>query len=103
MDSRQSLSKPFKKLKDKFQGGGGKQDGRRWSKDDGKGGEADVEGSEAGQRNSHPHLEVDIGGVVESGPDREGNNVNGRKVALINADPPVPTPSISHIGESRST
>ena len=98
MDLRKPFSKPFKKLRDKFPGGNDGRDGRSWSKDSREGREADVEGSEAGQRNSRPHLEVDIGGAVEIGASQEGNNVDGKKIALIDVNPPVPTHSISHIG-----
>jgi len=100
MDFRKTFSKPFKKLKDKLPGGDSKRDGRSWSKDGSRA--ANDEGSEVGQKNSHPHLGVVIGGAVESGPSREGNNIDGKKVALINVNPPTPIPSISHIGEPDS-
>ena len=64
--------------------------------------EADVEGSEASERNSYLHSEVDVGGAVESEPSREESNVEGKKTALVDADPPVATSSIPHIGEPES-
>ena len=82
-----------------FPRGDNKRDGRSWSKDGRKGRDADVEGGEAGQKNSHLHLDVDIGGLVESGPSQEGNNVDGTKVTLINVNRPTSTHPISHIGE----
>ena len=99
MNFRKSFSKPFKKLKDKFPGGSRKRDGRSGSEDGRKGREADVEGSEASQRNSYLPSEIDVGGAVDSGPSREESNVEGKKATLVDADPPVATSSIPHIGE----
>jgi len=103
MDLRKSLSKPFKKLKDKFPGGGHKRDGRSASKDSRGGGVADIEGGEVSQRNSFLPSEVSIEGSVGGGPGGEGSNVDGKKVVLVDVDPPVSTPSISHIGEPDGT
>ena len=94
MDFRKTLSKPFKKLKVRLPGGRHKRDGRSGDGNDGKGGEADVEGSEASQRNSYLQSEVDVGGAVESGPSQEGNDADRKEVAPA-SDPPVSTPSIS--------
>ena len=97
MDFRKALSKPFKKLKDRLPGGRHKRDGRSGDGNDGRGGEADVEGSEASQRNSYLPSEVDVGGAVESGPGQEGNDADGKETAPV-ADPPASTPSISQSG-----
>ena len=102
MDFRKSFSKPFKKLKDKLPGGSRKRDGRSGSEDGRNRREADVEGSEARQRNSHLHSEVDVGGAVNSGPSREESNVDGKKPALVDANPLAATSSIPHIGEPES-
>ena len=94
MDLRKSLSKPFKKLKDKLPGGGRKRDGGSGSENRRKAEEADFEGSEASRRNSYLHSEVDIKGVAESGPSQDGNNASGEGAALVD-DPPASTPPIS--------
>ena len=94
MDLRKSFLKPFKKLKDKLPGGRRKRDGRSGSGSDGKGGETDVEGSEASQRGSYLRPEIDVEGAVESGPGREGSNFDRRGAAPVD-DPPKSTPSIS--------
>jgi len=98
MDFRKSFSKPFKKLKDGFPRGSRKRDGRSEGGDSRKGSKVDVIGGEASQSNSDLHPEVTVG-TVESGPSREGTNVDGKKTALVDADPPTPAPAISHIGE----
>ena len=103
MDFRKSLSKPFKKLKGKLPGGSRKRDGRSGSKDRRKGGEADVKGGEVSQRNSYLRSGFSVEGAVGGGPSGEGSNVDGKKVTLIDADPPTSTPSISHIGEPDGT
>jgi hypothetical protein len=58
--------RPFKKAKQKLMGGRRKRDGGCESKTDRGGRAADVERSEASQRNSRPHSEVED--VVGSGP-----------------------------------
>ena len=102
MDFRKSFSKPFKRLKDKLPGGSRKRDGRFGSEDGRSRREADVEGSEASQRNSHLHSEVDVGGAVDSGPSRDESNGSGGKPALVDTDPLAATSSIPHIGEPES-
>ena len=98
MDPRNPFSKGFKKLKRKFAGGGRrrKRDGRSGNETDQ--GESDVEGSEASQRNSRLHPEVED---VESGPSREGNDVGGEEVGRM-INPPASTPSTPHSGEPNS-
>jgi hypothetical protein len=101
MDFRKSFSKPFKKLKHRLaEGSSRKRDVRSGSENDREGGEVGVEGSEASQRNSRLHSEV--GDMVESGPRREGDDVEGKKVGRV--DPPTSTPSISvsHSGKPNS-
>ena len=97
MDLRKSFLKPFKKLKDKLPSDRRKRDGRSWGGNDGKGVEIGVEGSEASQRNSFMEPEGDVGSAAERGPGREGNNVDGKEIALVD-DPPVSAPSISLSG-----
>jgi len=100
MDFRKSFSKSFKKLKGKLPGGSRKRDGRSGSEDSRKGREVDdVEGGEASQRNSYLSSEVSVVGAVESGPSREGINMDGKKPTLVDANPPTSAPLISHIGE----
>ena len=101
MSFRKSFVKPFKKLKDKLPGGSGKRDGGSGSGDGRKGREADVEGSEASRSNSYLHSEASIVGTIESGPSREGSNIDGRGATLIDAHPPS-TPLISHVSEPDS-
>jgi hypothetical protein len=96
MESRNPFSKGFKKLKRKFAEGGRKRDGRYGNETAQEGREANPE-SEASQRNSRLHLEVED---VESGPSREGNDVGEEEVGRI--DPPTSTPSIPHSGEPNS-
>ena len=110
MDFRKSFSRPFKKLKDKLPGGSRKRDDggsvgedeQTGSRDSRKGRVAEVEGSEAGQKGSSPHSEVRAEGVVEGGPGQEGSNVDGKKVTLVDVDPPKSASSIPHIGEPDS-
>jgi hypothetical protein len=83
MDLRKSLSKPFKKARQKLAEVGRKRDKK-------SGGEPDVEGSEASQRSSRLYL--DVGDAVESGPSREGEDVGGEDVGRV--DPPASTLSI---------
>jgi len=96
MGIRDSVSKPFKKLKNRLAEGirrrkeGSRSDSHR------EGGETvaeetDAEESEAGQSS---HLHPEIGVVAESGPSREENDGEGKEVVQVN--PPTPTPSISH-------
>ena len=91
--------KPFKKLKDKLSGGNRKRGGRSESEETRKRSEVEVKGDEANQRNSFLHSEVGVEGVVESGPSREESNVDGKKAARDDVDPPTPAPLISNIGE----
>jgi len=100
MDFRKSFSKPFKKLKDKLLRGSHKRDGRSGGEDSRRGSEVDVKEGEASHRNTFLHSEVSIKGAAKSGPSREESDVNGKKAALINADPPTSAPSI--IGEPNS-
>ena len=81
MDIRDSISKPFKKLKRRFVKGSRKRV-------EGPQREHDTEGSETGQ-SSRPHLETED--VVESGPNQMENNGEGE-----NADPPTSVPSIDN-------
>jgi len=99
MDFQKSFSKPFKKLKDKLPGVSRKRDGRSERKDNGKGKEADVEGSEASRSNSYLRSEVSVEGAVESGPHPEERNVDGKGVTFFDVNPPTSAPSISAIGE----
>ena len=101
MDFRKSLAKPFKKLKNKFPWGSRKRDGSG-GEDDRKKAAVDIEGGEASQRNSYLRSGVSVEGAVESGPHREGRNVDRMEAALVD-DPPTSPPSISHIEESQST
>jgi hypothetical protein len=96
MESRNPFSKGFKKLKRKFAEGGRQRDGRSGIETAQEGREANTE-SEASQRNSRLHPEVED---VESGPSRGGNDVGGEEVGQI--DPPTSTSSIPHSGEPNS-
>ena len=91
MDSPNPFSKGFKKLKDKLAAGSPKRDGRYGSENDQGGREADVERSEASQRNSDLHSDVED---VGSGTSRE-------EVGLV--DPPTSTPPIPRDGEPDSS
>ena len=99
MDFRKSISKPFKKLKDKLPGGSRKRDGRSRGKGGGRGREADIEGGEVSQRNSYMHSEVSVEGAVGGGSSGEGSNVDGRKVSSTDVNPLASMPSISCVGE----
>jgi hypothetical protein len=92
MDFRKSFLKPFKKVKQRLAEGGHKQ-GRSESENDQKGRAADVDGRRASQQSSHKHSE---GGDMESGPSREGKDVDGKEVGRV--DPPTST----HSGEPNS-
>ena len=95
MDFRKLLQRPLKRSKDRPTGGGRKRDERSGG-EDGRG--ADVKRGGASQMDSPPHPEVSVEGVVESGHGQEGSTVDDMKAALVDVDPPVSTPSISHIG-----
>jgi len=96
MDIRDSVSKPFKKIKNRLakaihkrkEGSGG--DSHQEEE------ETDVEESEAGQ-SSHLHPETE--GVAKSGPSREENDGEGGKDVEVNS--PTSAPSISHGGSRR--
>jgi len=92
--------KPFKKLKGKFPGGRRKQGGRSGNEDNRKWGEADIE-SEASDRNSYLHSEVDFEVAVEGEPSQGGSNVDRTDLATVD-DPPTSAPLISHRGEPDS-
>jgi hypothetical protein len=81
MDLRNSFLKPFKKAKQRIKGGRLKRDRGSESKNDRGGKEADAEGSEVSQRNSRLHSEAED--VVESGPSREGKDVDEKEVGQI--------------------
>ena len=85
MDLRKSLSKPFKKLKHRLAEGNRKRDGRSGSENDREGRETDIEESEASQRNSRLHSEVED--VVESRPNQEGDSthVKGKRIAQVDS------------------
>ena len=112
-EMRDSVSKMKKKIKDKLKGSGRKSDRTRVDvggegasstgplpqpdphvvvgdghnrEDPGVG----IEGRESSQRNLHLDIEV----TVESGPSREGNDVDGKEPDPV--DPPPSTPPIPH-------
>jgi len=91
MDLRDSVSKPFKKLKNRLTKGSRKRkEGSKGDKNrEGRG--TNVEGSEAGQ-SSHLHPEAES--AVNSGPSREENDSRGGNIVQVN--PPASVPSISH-------
>lgn len=91
MDLRDSISRPFKKLKHRLTKGNRKRkDGSK--SDDNRGGGGDgAEGSEAGQ-SSYLHPETED--VAESRPSQEEKDGDSKKVVQV--DPPASTPSISH-------
>ena len=91
MGIRDSVSKPFKKLKNRFvEGIRKRRDGSR--SDSNRGGGTDAEESEADQSS---HLYPETEEVANSGPSRAENDGEGKKVVEVN--PPTSTPSISHI------
>lgn len=92
MNLREWFLRPFKKAKQKLTGDRRKRDGGSESETDQGGGAVDVERSEASQRNSRPHSEVE--GVVESGPSRERNVICGDKIGRVGL--PTSAPSIPH-------
>jgi len=93
MGIRDSVSKPFKKLKNRLAEGIRRRKGGSRSDSHREGAEIDVEESEAGQ-SSHLHPETE--GVAKSGPSREENDGEGE-----NVNPPTSTPSISHIDKGK--
>jgi hypothetical protein len=97
MGLRKSFLKLFKKVRRKFTGGRHERDGGSGNDTDQVQGEAEVEGSNATQRNTRLHLEVED---AEIRPGREGTDVEGKKVGQVN--PPTSTPSIPHSGGSDS-
>ena len=98
MDLRKSLSKPFKKVKQKLARRSHKQDSGSGSKNDRDRREADIEGTETSQRSSRLHSEVE---AAESGPNREdSNDVKGKEVDRV--DSPIPQPPILPDGGSKS-
>ena len=103
MDFRKSISKPFKKLKDKLPGSSHKRDGRSRSKDGGKRREADIKGGEVSRRNSYPRSGASVDGTMEGGPGTEGSDGGGGNVVLVNVNPPTSAPSVLHIWEPDST
>ncbi|KAF9646201.1 hypothetical protein BDM02DRAFT_3189069 [Thelephora ganbajun] len=90
MDSPNVFLKPFKKLKNRLKGKNRRRDGRSETTREER--ETDVEESGASQRGSH--LDSEVESAVESGPNREGNDVGGKKSDQVN--PPTSTPSIPH-------
>ena len=93
MDFRKSLSSPFKKLKHRLGKGSRKRDGKSEHKNDQEGGETDVEGSEASQRNSY--MDSELGAVAKGGPNQERSSggVEGKKVDRV--DPPTSSPLLN--------
>ena len=91
MDLRDSLSRPFKKLKHRFVKGGRKRKEGTGREDSREGREHVTGGTEAGQ-SSYLHPETED--IAESGPSREEKDGDGKKVVQV--DPPTSTPSISH-------
>ena len=94
-----TLLKPFKKLRHRLAEGSRKRGGGSGSESDRDRREANIEGTEASQRSSRLHLEVE---AVESGPNQEGdsNEVKGKKVDQV--DLPISPPPILPDGESES-
>ena len=96
MDIRDSVSKPFKKLKNRFvEGIRKRRDGSRNDSNRGGGG-TDAEESEVGQ-SSHLHPETED--VANSGPSRAENDGEGKEAVEVN--PPASKPSISHIDSGK--
>ena len=89
MDFRDSVSKPFKKLKHRFKEHRRKRE--EGSRNDSRGGgEYDTEGSETGQSSRLP-LETEA--MAESGPSKEKKGGDDKK--YFQGDPPTSAPSIS--------
>ena len=83
-----SVSKPFKKFKQRFKERRRKREEESRS-DSREGGEYDIEGTQAGQ-SSRPPLETE--GTVESGPSGEKKGGDDKKVVQV--DPPTAVPPI---------
>ena len=87
MGIQDSVSKPFKKLKRRLtetirkRTTGSRSDSHR------DGGEADIEGSEAGQSSRLPTETED---VAKSKPSREENNWGGGKTVLVDSPESMP-------------
>ena len=96
MDLRDSISKPFKKLKHRFKEHNRKRKDGSGSESNREGREHDAEESEAGQSS---HLRQEIEDAAESRPSREEKGGKGKEV--VQADPPTSTPSISHSDSGR--
>jgi len=86
------------RISHKHDGRSGSDDSRKGSEDSRRGREIDAKEGEAHQRKPFLHSEVGVEDVVEGRLGREEGNVDGKK-ALVDADHPTSTPSISHIGE----
>jgi len=99
MDFRKSFLKPFKKLKGKLPGGSRQRDGRSGSEDGRNGRDVSVKGGGASQRNPYLHS---VEGAVEGGPNREGTNVDGGEVVLVDVNPPTSAPLVSQVREPDS-
>ena len=91
MDFRGSISKPFKKLKQRLTKGSRKRKEKSGREDSREGGEHDTDASGTGQSS---YLQPETEDVVESGPSREERDGDGKKVVQVN--PPTSMPSISH-------
>ena len=91
MDLRNSISKPFKKLKRRIAEGSRKRKEGSGGDVNKKERKTNVEGTEAGQ-SSHLHPKAEA--VAKSGPGRDDDDGEGEQVVQVN--PPASTPSISH-------
>jgi len=91
MGIRDSVSKPFKKLKNRLAEGVHRRKEGPEGDSHHEGEEIDAEESEAGQ-SSHLHPETE--GVAKSGPSQGENDSKGGKAVEVN--PPTSAPSISH-------
>ena len=95
MGIRDSVSKPFKKLKHRLaecirRKEGSRSDGHR------EGGDIDAEESETGQSF---RLDPQTEDVANSGPSRAENDGEGKKAVEVNL--PTSSPSISHIDSGK--
>lgn len=99
MDLRDSISKPFKKLKHRLSKGSRKRKEGSGGEDIGDGREHDTEGRETDQSFHLPHPET--GNVAETGLSQEKGEDNSKEVVQV--DLPTPTPSISHTDNCRRT
>lgn len=101
MDFHKSISRPFKRLRNRLTGGNRKRSERSGGRNDREQRSprgSDVEGSEASRRNSHQLSEVED--AAQSGSSRKGDDVDGKKVGRV--DPPTSTSSTQRGGESDS-